>query len=79
MLIGIMVTFVCLFNPIFSQSEKRYTISGYVKDSSSGEALIGASIYVEQLKAGCSSNTYGFYSLTLPEGSHDLAIRMVGY
>lgn len=78
-LMGIVLAFICLLNPAFSQSEKRHTISGHIKDSSSGEALIGASIYVEQLKAGCSSNTYGFYSLTLPEGSHDLVIRMVGY
>jgi hypothetical protein len=77
--IGILWISACLSNIVLAQSQNKYTISGQIKDASSGEALIGASVYVEKLKAGCSSNTYGFYSLTLPEGSHDIAIRMMGY
>jgi hypothetical protein len=77
--IGILWIAACLSNIVLAQSQNKYTISGQIKDASSGEALIGASIYVEKLKAGCSSNTYGFYSLTLPEGGHDIVIRMMGY
>lgn len=43
------------------------TISGTITDATSGEALIGANVYVTSLKKGTISNSYGFYSLTLPK------------
>ena len=42
------------------------TISGYVKDSLSGEILIGASVTAADLKKGAITNNYGYFSLTLP-------------
>ena len=47
---------------------QEYTISGYIKDASNGETLIGSTVYVEEVSGGAVSNVYGFYSLTLPAG-----------
>jgi outer membrane receptor for ferrienterochelin and colicin len=58
---------------------KRYTISGYMRDSLSTENLIGATLYNRSNTLGTSSNQYGFYSLTLPEGWVDLVYSYVGY
>ena len=41
-------------------SAQKYTISGYIRDASSGEELINATIYVKQLKTGAVTNGYGF-------------------
>jgi hypothetical protein len=58
---------------------RRYTVSGHVRDVSSGEVLIGATIAVAGEALGTISNDYGFYSLTL-EGSHDsLVCTYVGF
>jgi hypothetical protein len=54
-------------------------VSGYIKDSSSGETLIGAAVYIEELKTGAVSNVYGFYSLSVPKGEYTLTISYVGY
>src|ERR1035438_6439947 len=52
------------------RAEDNFTISGTVKNSESGEALIGASILIKELPGtGVSSNAYGFYSLTIPKGT----------
>ena len=56
-----------------------YTISGYVKDADNGEALIGATVIVKELKTGVNTNIYGFYSLTLPSGSYSVSYIYVGY
>ena len=53
---------------IFAQNEKLYTLSGYISDLNNGESLIGVNIVVDSLNVGTTSNSYGFYSLTLPEG-----------
>jgi outer membrane receptor for ferrienterochelin and colicin len=59
--------------------KKKHTINGYITDVKSGERLIGTSIYVPELKLGTTSNSYGFYSITLNEDSIDLAISYSGY
>ena len=61
----------CLFS-MSSFSQEKYTISGYVQDGSSGENLIGVSIYEKETLKGTSSNAYGFYSLTLPKGNYKI-------
>jgi hypothetical protein len=61
---------------IFSQS---YTISGYVNDSTSGEALINATIATKDHLKGTTSNEYGFYSLTLPTGPVQINFSYSGY
>ncbi|PRY36501.1 TonB-dependent receptor-like protein [Spirosoma oryzae] len=58
----------------------RYTISGYVREAGSQEALIGVNIYVPGTTTGTTTNTYGFYSLTLPaQDSARIAYSFVGY
>ena len=59
-------------------SKRKFTISGYITDEISGETLIGANIYNTDRKAGTITNEYGFYSLTLPEGSTVLHYSYVG-
>lgn len=69
---------VAAFQFAFSQTNK-YTISGFVKEKGSKETLIGVNVYLPQLKTGTTTNTYGFYSITLPADSYNLAFSYVGY
>ncbi|MGX5820575.1 TonB-dependent receptor [Chitinophaga lutea] len=62
-----------------SAQQQRYTISGYVKDENSGESLIGISIGKPGTSIGTVTNEYGFYSLTLPAGRHEVQFTYVGY
>ena len=47
---------------------QHYTISGYVTDAAAEETMIGATLYDHAHGNGTVTNTYGFYSLTLPAG-----------
>ncbi len=60
------------------QVQRRHTLSGYVRDES-GESLINATVYDLTHGIGTTTNEYGFYSLTLPEGEHQLRFSYVGY
>lgn len=57
---------------------QQYTISGYVRDSLSGEPLIGVTV-AQSPTSGTATNTYGFYSLTLKNPNADLTFRYIGY
>ncbi len=61
---------------IFSQ---KATISGYVYDKASGERLISANVVDPEAYKGTTTNTYGFYSLTLPKGAKKLTYSFVGF
>jgi outer membrane receptor for ferrienterochelin and colicin len=63
--------------PLYGQD--KVSISGYVTDQENGEALIGANVYIEALNAGTITNTFGYYSLTIPKGRHDLGASYIGY
>lgn len=60
-------------------AQKKVTVSGYITDAKSSETLIGATVYDENTKHGAITNVFGFYSLTLTEGSHALKFSYVGY
>ena len=71
--------FLLLFLFTTAITAQKVTLSGYLKDARNGEALIGATVYVEELKQGAATNAYGFYSLTIPRGNYTLQISFIGY
>jgi len=54
-------------------------VSGYLKDHSTGELLIGASVIISEMRTGVVTNSYGFYSVTLPPGHYLFRFSYVGY
>ncbi len=66
----------CFTISVFAQ--ENYTISGYVKEVESGEYLIGATVYLQESMQGTSTNQYGFYSLTVEEGSYTIDFSFLG-
>lgn len=60
-------------------AQKQYTLSGYVRDNSNGEDLIGAAVVANPSKQGAVTNSYGFYSFKLSEGTYDITFNYIGY
>lgn len=63
---------------------QRVTLSGTVKDASSGESLMGAYIILTDTThalspQGCVTNQAGFYSLTVPSGDYRLTVSYLSY
>ncbi len=67
---------LCLSMTVVAQD---FTINGYVKDASNGEAMFGATIYIKELQSGQVTNAYGFYSVTIPRGKYNIEFRFTGY
>jgi len=63
-----------------SDPPKNATISGFVRDARNGESLTGAVIYPkENPSVGITSNSYGYFSLSLPTGEYSLIVQFLGY
>ena len=78
MFMRIVFVAICFVLPLVL-SAKHYTICGYVTDSLSSESLLSATIYDTNHHRGTATNSYGFYSLILPEGECQLQFSYVGY
>jgi outer membrane receptor for ferrienterochelin and colicin len=77
LLLSIILAFF-VFQTIYAQN--KVTISGYIREKGSKELLIGVNVYLPNSAIGTSSNTYGFYSLTLPKtDSITLTYSFVGF
>jgi len=61
-------------NPTASKA----TVAGYVRDIKNGEPIAGASVYLENPSIGVNTDKFGYYSLTLPKGSHMIKISSAG-
>jgi len=72
----IFLLFIFVIQSVIAQN---FTISGYLKDKESGESLVGATLYISELKTGTSTNSYGFYSITIPKGKYKIKVSYVGY
>ena len=75
----IIITFFCLISISNIYCQEKYTLSGFVSDQNNGENIIGVNIFCKDLKQGVASNTYGFYSLTLPKGEYEISFSYIGY
>ncbi|WP_159951220.1 TonB-dependent receptor [Polaribacter septentrionalilitoris] len=73
----ITILILLLSASIFSQ--EKYTISGTIYDDSSNETLIGVSVYFPELNSGTTTNEYGFYSITIPEGTYKVQVSYLGF
>ena len=69
--------FLLLWNVAAAQN--RYTLNGYVADSLTGESIIGATVTVVGSSRSLLTNSYGFFSITLPAGSYDVLFSHVSY
>jgi hypothetical protein len=68
-----------LLYALCTQAQTNATISGYVRDASNGEALIGASVFLEGTTQGVATNAYGYYVINVPAGRHTVVMRFLGY
>jgi hypothetical protein len=78
-MIRTLISVVLLTCGLGAWAQEKFTLNGYVKDAANGEELIGVSVYLPELKAGTVTNSYGFYSLTLPKGTYDVQFSYLGY
>ncbi|MEM8846056.1 MAG: TonB-dependent receptor [Bacteroidota bacterium] len=63
----------------FLSAQQKYTLSGTISEASSNETLIGVTLVIPELSTGVTTNEYGFYSITLPEGEYDIIISYLGF
>ena len=67
------------FYSVFGFSQNQFTLSGSVYEVEGQETLIGANVIFPKVSTGATTNEYGFYSITLPEGTYNVKVSYLGY
>ncbi len=79
-LIFLIVPFVMALAPVrAAEDDARFSVSGYIKDSKTGEVLLFANVVVLETGTGVSTNQYGYYSIKLAAGNYSIQYSYVGY
>ncbi len=71
--------FVCVCLTLVGSKLYGQTINGFVKDSITGEALVGAIIKTIDGKKGAATDVKGYYKIDLTTGSYTFQISYLGY
>ena len=73
--------FLCVFcfTILPLSAQEKFTLSGTISEEKSNETLIGVNIIFPEISAGTTTNEYGFYSMTLPQGTYNIVISYLGY
>lgn len=80
LIIKLVLSLILLLTVSSVNAQNAYTVSGVIKDASTGETLIGASIKVTGTSSfGTLTNSYGFYSVNVPSGEYSITASFIGY
>jgi hypothetical protein len=71
------LVFLVSGHAIFAQ--EKFTLSGTVSETETGETLIGVNIIIPELNSGTVTNEYGFYSIRLPQGDYEVFYSSLGF
>ncbi|MBA7564503.1 hypothetical protein ES708_06166 [subsurface metagenome] len=74
-----LISIISVFFYLSGTEAQQVRLSGYVKDSLSGESLIGATIYDDHSERGTTSNQYGFFNLTVNKQLNNVWVSYIGY
>ncbi|EHQ26299.1 TonB-dependent receptor [Mucilaginibacter paludis] len=75
-----LLLFLFLISALTGFGQKKYTISGTIRDKETGEQLIGATVRIKDVPASATAtNNYGFYSFSAPAGDYTLIVTYIGY
>ena len=64
----------------FLQSQEFNQIYGFITDENSGEALIGANVYLAGTDRGTATNHDGYFVISeIPSGNYTVVVSYLGY
>ena len=74
-----LIAILILMTSLRVTAQEKVTLNGYVKDAGNGEELIGVTVYIPHLQSGTTTNSYGFYSITIPQGTYEVQYSFIGF
>ncbi|MBL4662559.1 MAG: TonB-dependent receptor [Flavobacteriaceae bacterium] len=71
---------LCLFfGTYLTSAQEKFTLSGTITETATGETLIGVNVIFPELQTGIMTNEYGSYSITIPEGEYEVVYSSIGF
>lgn len=61
-----------------AEAKPKVTLTGNITDFKSGEPMVGVAVFVKEPMVGTTTDAYGYYTLMLPPGRHELNIQGLG-
>lgn len=75
---GFDAEWIIIGDPGAPEQKPRVTLSGYVRNSDTGKPLLDAIVYVEEIQSGTSTDSLGYYEISIPQGRYRILFQSVG-
>ena len=75
----LILIYLFILSPVFSQNIKTFSVNGYVQDKESAEKLIGCYVFDSISKKGVTTNSFGYFNITQNEGDCNILAHYLGY
>ncbi|MCX6142663.1 MAG: carboxypeptidase-like regulatory domain-containing protein [Ignavibacteriales bacterium] len=75
----LILIYLFILSPVFSQNIKTFSVNGYVQDKESGEKLIGCYVLDSASKKGVLTNAFGYFNILLEAGTSTILVHHIGY
>ncbi|MCB0841409.1 MAG: carboxypeptidase-like regulatory domain-containing protein, partial [Bacteroidetes bacterium] len=62
-----------------SSKSESFTLSGFLADQTSGDNMIGSTVFIKGTQVGAFTNEFGYYAISLPPGTYTVVYSHVGY
>ncbi|NHF59567.1 TonB-dependent receptor [Flavobacteriaceae bacterium TP-CH-4] len=73
------LVFIAIFFFSMGHAQGRFTLSGTITEAASNETMIGITVAIPELGTGVVTNEYGFYSISLPQGTYEVQVSSIGF
>ena len=73
------ICLLCIVSSTLGLGQEKFTLSGTVSEAETGETLINVNVLIPELQTGAITNEYGFYSITIPQGTYEVTFSSIGF
>ena len=63
----------------YAYAQEKVILSGTISNKSNTETLIGVTLYILEARVGITTNSYGFYTTTVPKGTYTIIVSHLGF
>jgi len=56
----------------------NFIVTGHIRNARSGEPVVNASVFIEKLNRGVTTDPYGYYFFSLPGGAYSFSVQGIG-
>lgn len=79
LILSLKILFAGILVAISTHAQNAHRVDGFLYDAETGQSIVGANVFIDQLKRGTTTDEDGRYRISVPEGTYTITYSFIGY